>query len=1145
MVRFTPVDGDAPKSTVRFTPSDVDIRRTVATKITDDSLDAEDVSRAQTLSFLQQKGYGVDDATAEAYRDVLFEGQTSWVGVNQTLANQLNVEPLGPIRNPAVTKPVEFNSDLFSRRYGEELGITDYDIATFDQKVPSVIGKIKRESLPLRSFFNRIKAVGKTMPEIIASLPEQTHLYFQEYGLTGGETAVAEDLREEVRDISGAFDAFQKSAKESIDIADALAAEYKGPFRKGYIDSIKSGDARSLGRNLATDIALEMPNFLTIVGLGSINPNLGLTYAGLSTGAESYAEDVADGVDPSGAFSSAVVDATAEVLFERLGTIGTVEKAQAGAFKSGVKDVFEAFARGGASEAATSLVQDVNRNQFNPENIVASFLLGGVMDAGGGVAIAGFNGGPLTTDDIISLRNKPEVLENLEPSPEAELLKKAVIDGDQGALAEYNQNVVGISEEIEPTEAPAQEAPAAEEVAEPSPIPEIEAERPITEEAETFSETEDVDALEPIELSDRSKKILARKEGLKDVIRPFVSNTTRIAELAPKLSLRIWKSKQRAHQLITERNSAAQPFFASANKVIKSLPKAERPALFSEMLNGEWDKLEARGIDGVSELRDMFGKIASDLGIDERTMMDNYFRRRVKKYPQLLEYLGSQRKGPFKKAIDKAEKDKGRRLTQKERIAVVKHALRSGDGNAFKQQRTIDVVTPEMTEFYENPLDELAMYIIGTSRAIALNEMLGVNIAEGIMDEFGETVNATDDTIASLVSDLVESGEVDARREATLRDLLKSEINQKASGKVVKNLRKAVSVKYVTKLKTVATQMTGAFVAIGENNLKNVLSKSEVENFVDDFGNDIKLSLQNIDMEALDAELQDSKRRLAERGIFMPLTLADLFEKGILLRSTGQKWHSLAKKSPDKLRKLLVFKFKDEAFVDNVISDLQNDVLSGDVKLALYGQMSQFHPTSHSEHIKFYIDNPTWRPLFFLQSFAWKQFDRLYRESISPLIDGMAEWQVAKADGDTARREVASDNIARGIVNLSKFLIFAKGGEAVVRQVYEEILRKLGLEPPEEEPPTLLDTYLRELSSTFPAIDTFALRQAIDRGSVKEYWEGAYDVPMPIGVDTIDWMIKHAQEKESATWKKDIPWLGEYLWREERAKNKGGSPFIP
>ncbi len=61
--------------------------------------------------------------------------------------------------------------------------------------------------------------------------------------------------------------------------------------------------------------------------------------------------------------------------------------------------------------------------------------------------IEGLDGKPITDVDLEILRNQPELMEDLDESEEASILRKAVYDNDQGALSEYNRRLVGVEEQ--------------------------------------------------------------------------------------------------------------------------------------------------------------------------------------------------------------------------------------------------------------------------------------------------------------------------------------------------------------------------------------------------------------------------------------------------------------------------------------------------------------------------------------------------------------------------------------------------------------------------------------------------------------------------------------------------------------------------
>jgi hypothetical protein len=652
--------------------------------------------------------------------------------------------------------------------------------------------------------------------------------------------------------------------------------------------------------------------------------------------------------------------------------------------------------------------------------------------------------------------------------------------------------------------------------------------------AETPLTPQEIETAPIQEISERAQKILDIGEKIKAPFKKMASLTTRVKEIAPKVTIAMNKADQKTHKIITANTKSIVAFAKSVKTVRKNVTKEEWKVIKAEILNGDWTALNARGIEGMAELQQMFQETADALGIKS---IENYFRRKVKDYDGLIKHLGEKPKGRFKKALDAKAAEKGRDLTPAEKKVVIREALRTREGSGLGQKRTIDNLTPEMAEFYEDPLTELENYIRTSAQTIARKEMLGID--QGVSDELGEVdPSVTEDDIASIVAEMAEEG-ISRKDERELSELLKSHLEYKRAPKWVGILRRLVAVKYVTKIKTTVKQWGDFFVTMAENGVVNTFgSAKEAKNWSDTFGREVELSLQEQGVEKLDAELQADKRKLIEEMIFKPLQSQDLLGKRILMRSTAMKWRRLAKSNPAKLRKQLMKKFEHAEFVDGIIADMKNKTLSEDVSFALYSQMADFHPISHSQHIKLYIDHPILRPLFMLKSFAFKRYDRLYREGISQVIDGLASHRAAAIDGDVQGRKDAASELASGILGISRFMIFAVGGEMVIEKMYKEAMQALGFAPeeiPEDE--SWSSMYIQEAGKIFPFVDPFALENAIERGDPMHYFDKAYDVPGPLGSDAVMDLIKHMRGTKDADvnkWKKDIPWFGELMWGAEQ-----------
>ena len=556
-----------------------------------------------------------------------------------------------------------------------------------------------------------------------------------------------------------------------------------------------------------------------------------------------------------------------------------------------------------------------------------------------------------------------------------------------------------------------------------------------TETQNLFENTPEEVETQPLqELSKRAEKIFKAGEKVKGIVRPFLSITTRLKEISPQIFMAVRRVNQAATKLYSDRINMSSTFLNSAQKVIKA-NKDQENIIISEILNGDWDALKSRGIEGVDGVRAVFQNIARDLNI--KNPMQNYFRRRVKDYDGLVRSLGEEPKGIFKKALDAKRKEKGRDLTRKEKDTVISDELKQSKGSGLKGKRTIEVVTPEMVKFYENPFSEFENYVMQVSKMTARQQLFGIK--EKITDEFGEGDSVSiDDNVNSIISQMVESGSLGSK-EQELKMLLKAELRDSSTGVATSIYKTLVSLRYVTRLKTVFAQFGDIGVAIAENGLRPVIGAAKAKKWSDEFGKKVKVSMEEVGVDKLDAELQKNKRDIISEFLFKPLTAADALNKNILLQSTAEKWRTLSQTNPQKLNRILMRKFNDQQFVSKIIKDMSENKLNGDVMFAMYSQMADFHPVSYSENIAMYLNTPVLRPLFVLKSFAFKRLDRLYREAYAPTVDGLTKYMAGVVDKNPALREEGVKDFAYGNLKMSQFLILSIGVETLIEKAWHQM----------------------------------------------------------------------------------------------------------
>jgi len=1116
----------------------VSLKDTVAQQVDDPNSDQESIERVKTTNYLQQKGYDVSLDTVDNWRTQLFSKDSSWGAINKQLTNELSVEPLGPVRATARTKPFEFNEEFVNKTGRFVFNINDEEgLALLKSKAPSFLKTVKESSPIFKSFWSRLKGVGQSMPEIIAMMPEAIESAFMEYGLGGGETPRAEYLREEMSDISSSFDGMRALAASNFKDSAAFAEEYKGPFRQGYIDSIKTGNMFAFGETLAKDVALEMPNFVTMIGLSFINPSLGLTYAGTSTGAERYTTGVEEGEEPSEAMGTAMIHAAAEVVFERASTVGLVKKAKAGELKKGFVEGLKTFARGGGSEAATTLTQDLADGEFSAENVVASFFAGGVMDVGGGMALSGFNGGPFTTDDISTLRQQPEKMNNLDSSEESDLLKRAVNENDGSAHAELNQRMAGIADievgddgvtlDGEPVDTTRlAEDFSGSEVADGPTLEEIEETLPKAIESATT----------PAEISDAAEAILAKGKAVTEFIERGTSLTTRLRGVSPELSMRMRKMESETHEFMSERTERTQEFVESWNELTDDMTKEEINDVSALLRKGDFDSLEQLGIKGVEDIRALFSERAEALGIEET---QDYFPSKVSDYKALTKHLGTKQKSAFESAIKERERQLGRELNEEEKLSTIRNTIRKSEGGfGLSKARAIrtEDVTAEMMQFYADPIETLNEWVVKTSKAMAQSRFTGTKqvVKDGEL-EIG------DEGIDAMLLEQVESGKLDPEAQNEAKRLIQARMNYQSSGKAIDTYRRLVSLKYVTKVKTTVKQFADIGVNVGENGLRAVLGK-DADPLIKELKANVGGTLEAINVDALDMEIRETKRTAIEEMIYKPLQAADAKNKEWMVQSSARNWKMMADKNPAALEAKLTKKWGVPEFSAKVTQDLKNDILSADVKFALYMQVADFHPISPSEHARIYIENASLRPLFVLKSFQLKRFDRLYREGIRDTTIGISKVVAGAVDGNADLRADGAADIASGAVGLARFAFYAALMEATLEKGYDEVKELFGVGDDEDDE-FWVNYYLKELGRIIPFVDPYDIQNAMKRADPVKALQGTVELAEFWGSDIAQslykTLLKDERWSDQADWLKDIPYISEFAYEKKKAKMKG------
>lgn len=637
-------------------------------------------------------------------------------------------------------------------------------------------------------------------------------------------------------------------------------------------------------------------------------------------------------------------------------------------------------------------------------------------------------------------------------------------------------------------------------------------------------------------------------------VRIFTSLTTRIAEISPALARAVRRANQQITLLTNQRLGECQEFLDSAREYVGNNSQLANEVK-TEMLNGDYEALKRRGIKGTDKVKDVMDLIAQQLELDNK--VKNYFPRRIKNLKKLAEFFNKKPTNKMQKAINDFEKQKGRKAIESERLAIISNYLKGKDreGYSFKQSRTIDKVTPDMVDLYADPFSHLEQYIFITSKVIIKNKIYGTPLT--IENEAGEIEIAeiSRNNVIKIINNILGEGKITPDKIQELIDLMKTELDFERTRttypkfeKFNNMYRRLVAFKYVTGIRTIALQFSDIFVAIAETSLRDVLSVTAARKFANQFGEGIKITLNEIGIDKLDIELLDQKNidwkflkvkigkktYTIEELSFFGLTKTDMLNKKILIESTANKYFRLAKSNPARLRRILMRKFNDGEYVDKLIKDLKTGQLTTEVKFSLYAQMADFHPISYSENVSLYLKQPLLRPLFFLKSFAFKRYDRLYREALKPMMDGYNQLNEAINNGtlNEETSKIAGLEFGYGIAKLAQFYAFAIGGETLIEKVYLEIMQALGYAPeelPEDE--SFVNMYIDNMTQIFPFINTYQLKRFVETKDYESYADKIISLPDPAGSGLLKDFTAYILREETnfKNTKSELPYVGAIL----------------
>lgn len=633
-------------------------------------------------------------------------------------------------------------------------------------------------------------------------------------------------------------------------------------------------------------------------------------------------------------------------------------------------------------------------------------------------------------------------------------------------------------------------------------------------------------------------------EAVDNAIQKAVSISTRIGEISTTAKNMVEKIDFDTVVLSNEGTSKTDPFIDSVNRARRGMSPEEKAELNAAILNGNYALLNEMGIKNTELLQEFLADRANR--IPDVAEIENYFPRKIKDRDGLRAALAKDPEGPFSEAIRKAEKAKGKPLTKEETEKAINSVLRKRAGSqpSFLKKRAIENVTPELSQFYVDPLESLRIYNHRASELIAKRKFLG----DKILDP--ENIDQNPDINSESISQFIREnlGEMTPKQEAELTELLSSRINFRIAdgllGKIARAYKTGAALKYVSGIKTILVQLGDLSMNAYANGLRDVVGnlKSRAK-FTNEFGEEVKATIDAAGIDAVDQELKEAlktKASISQVALF-GLRKMDMAMKQNLLSTTARRWQRLSESAPQQLKGELSNLFGDEKFVDKIVNDLKNKKLTADLNFAFFTKISEFHPTGVSQHTKFYIDRPDLRALFVLKSFAFKRMDFIYREAIRDGVAGFTEATAGALRGNSSAVKAGGAKFGAAMGRMTKILAYMYLAETLIEMMYYQMTPR-----EDDDERKFIDTYLDNVAGIFPFFNVWDFKRGLERGKM---WEAAMDTltpPAPIGADPLGEFVESMYEDKPYDWNElesEIPWVGQLLAEEKGKKSTSGNMF--
>lgn len=491
------------------------------------------------------------------------------------------------------------------------------------------------------------------------------------------------------------------------------------------------------------------------------------------------------------------------------------------------------------------------------------------------------------------------------------------------------------------------------------------------------------------------KKIVGGKEAilkLADTLGGAIS--TRLAGINPLLKTRLRKYEFDVRQLVKKDIEESKGILEGFKNIKKS--KEDWIKFDLALKNGDVDRiniiLKKYGLEQEyllsKRVLDSLWERANKVGFDVGYQKD-YWPRQIKDAEGFLEYLrGTDAWSLIDEAVKRREMELGRYLVLEERAHIANILIRGYRGGQISLSKTgqmktriIDVITPELNQFYEESDRTFVNYIRRVNDAVEARKFFGkMEVQKGTE----EGLSNIQDSIGAFVTDLIAKGQITPAQEMELRKILEARFNPGRTGVpmgVYKNLS------YIDILGSV----TNAITQIGDLAFamyNGGIVKGLVEGAKSLVGK-VRITKEEVGFATreLSAEIEEGGLTRFVDKVFQITGFNKIDRMGAesLINSTIQKAQKESVNPSPQFLKELQDIFPDQIFgkgaVQQALEDLRSEMLTDNVKFFAFNTVLDFSPRALSEMPEQYLRSGNGRIFYMLKTWTLKTFD-VYRNEI-------------------------------------------------------------------------------------------------------------------------------------------------------------------